>query len=250
MADNTTIEWADATVNAINGCTRVSPGCGGPGPHGGCYAERLAATRLRNHPSRPGLAIMTPNGPRWTGKVHLHEPELLKPLRWQKPRRIFWNAHGDIFHPAVPDEWIDRVFASCAATPQHTHMILTKRSERMRDYMNGPWQVRLLPHLKHLQDRPAGHGVMLQTTNGVLPNVWLGVSVEDQQAANERIPDLLHAPAARRFLSCDPFMGTGSTGVAAIRAGKRFEGIEHNPTHFATAVQRITEAYEAWREAA
>lgn len=216
MADNTSIEWADATVNAINGCTRVSPGCGGPGPHGGCYAERLAATRLRNHPSRPGLAIMTSNGPRWTGKVHLHEPELLKPLRWQKPRSIFWNAHGDPFHPAVPDEWIDSVFAVCALTPQHTHMILTKRSERMRKYLSAFIRgergvLHAARNLGRLDDAcdalsDAAKKYPACVSVGPLPNVWLGVSVEDQQAANERIPDLLATPAAKRFLSCEPLL--------------------------------------------
>ena len=217
MADNTSIEWADATVNAINGCTRVSPGCGGPGPHGGCYAERLAATRLRDHPSRPGLAIMTSNGPRWTGKVHLHEPELLKPLRWQKPRRIFWNAHGDIFHPAVPDEWIDSVFAVCALTPQHTHMILTKRSERMRKYLSAFIRgergvlhaARNLGRLDDACDALADAAKKYRrcVSFGPLPNVWLGVSVEDQTRADERIPDLLATPAAKRFLSCEPLLG-------------------------------------------
>lgn len=215
MADNTKIEWADATVNAINGCTRVSPGCGGPGPHGGCYAERLAATRLRNHPSRPGLAIMTINGPRWTGKVHLHEPELLKPLRWQKPRSIFWNAHGDIFHPAVLDEWIDSVFAVCALTPHHTHMILTKRSERMREYMTGGTIARQSAVWQAMYGyaKTAKAADVLDSWYGgpqphqwPLPNVWLGVSVEDQTRADERIPDLLATPAAKRFLSCEPLL--------------------------------------------
>lgn len=216
MADNTKIEWADATVNAINGCTRVSPGCGGPGPRGGCYAERLAATRLRNHPSRPGLATMTSAGPRWTGKVHLHEPELLKPLRWQKPRRIFWNAHGDTFHEKVPDEWIDRMFAICALTPQHTHMILTKRPARMRDYLaarDDDYGWRVIDTALDMAEREFGSNWTEHWWSTSpppfpkpLPNVWLGVSVEDQQAAEERIPDLLATPAAVRFLSCEPLL--------------------------------------------
>lgn len=236
MADNTTIEWADATVNAINGCTRVSPGCGGPGPHGGCYAERLAATRLRNHPSRPGLAIMTSNGPRWTGKVHLHETELLKPLRWQRARRIFWNAHGDIFHPAVLDEWIDRVFAVCALTRHHTHMILTKRSERMRRY------VATLPNRDDLVAQaalltgasPSYADRVMHAVRTPLANVWLGVSVEDQTRADEHREDFRNTPAAVKFVSYEPALGpvdwSGWEFVNQIIAGGE-SGPKARPPH-------------------
>lgn len=222
MSDGTKIEWADATVNAVNGCTRVSPGCGGPGDVGGCYAERLAATRLRDHPSRLGLAKMTSKGPRWTGEVSLHEPALLQPLAWKRPRRIFWNAHGDLFHEKVPDAWIDRVFAVCALTPQHTHMILTKRPERMRGYatdvrtpgriarviidmliaktikLREPWPVQTIGPIDEPNDI---------TVAWPLQNVWKGTSVEDQQRADERVPHLLATPAAVRFLSCEPLLG-------------------------------------------
>lgn len=208
MSDNTKIEWADATVNAINGCSVTSPGCTN------CYAMKLAGTRMKTHPTRAGLTIESKTGPVWNGEVRLHEPALLQPLSWSKPRRIFWNAHGDTFHDAVPDEWIDRVFAVAALTPQHTHMILTKRSKRMREYftkvrvcdgvcdsMSIVWDV--------AQDLAIEHGLLdrYQPTVRVLPNVWLGVSVEDQTRADERIPDLLATPAAVRFLSCEPLLG-------------------------------------------
>lgn len=208
MADNTKIEWADATVNAINGCSVTSPGC----TH--CYAMKLAGTRMKTHPTREGLTVESKAGPVWKGEVRLHEPALLQPLSWSKPRRIFWNAHGDPFHPAVPDEWIDRIFAVAALTPQHTHMILTKRSKRMREYftkvrvcdgvcdsMSIVWDV--------AQNMAIEHGLLdrYQPTIRVLPNVWLGVSVEDQTRADERIPDLLATPAAVRFLSCEPLLG-------------------------------------------
>ncbi|AHE51743.1 phage Gp37/Gp68 family protein [Sphingomonas sanxanigenens] len=227
MADGTKIEWADATVNAVNGCTRVSPGCGGPGPFGGCYAERLAATRLRDHPSRIGLAEMTSKGPRWTGEVSLHEPALLQPLAWKRPRRIFWNAHGDLFHEKVPDEWIDRVFAVCALTPQHTHMILTKRPERMRDYFasrsgdhhltawskaNKPGTLRITQQEVEAWLLPSAnddHRRLFGATNPgfPLPNVWLGTSVEDQQRADERREAFRDTPAAVRFVSYEPALG-------------------------------------------
>lgn len=201
VSDNTKIEWADATVNAVNGCSVTSPGCTN------CYAMRLAGTRMKHHPSRAGLTQDSKAGPVWTGEVRLHEPALLQPLAWKRPRRIFWNAHGDTFHDAVPDEWIDRVFAVCALTPQHTHMILTKRSVRMREYMTRldraakivPGAIRTIPQI--------GRDLMIATADWPLPNVWLGVSVEDQTRADERIPDLLATPAAVRFISAEPLLG-------------------------------------------
>ncbi|MGV3511866.1 MAG: phage Gp37/Gp68 family protein [Novosphingobium sp.] len=217
MADGTSIEWADATVNAINGCSVHSPGC----TH--CYAMKLAGTRMKNHPTRQGLTIETKAGPVWNGEVRLHEPALLQPLSWTEPRRIFWNAHGDTFHENVPDEWIDRIFAVAALTPQHTHMILTKRSARMRDYLSSPRASRriargIIDMLINKQakydeqtwpvisegDVDAPSDVLIRWP---LPNVWLGVSVEDQTRADERIPDLLATPAAVRFLSCEPLLG-------------------------------------------
>ncbi|MBA3053622.1 MAG: phage Gp37/Gp68 family protein [Sphingomonadales bacterium] len=201
MADTTRIEWTDATWNPVTGCTVTSPGCTN------CYAMKLAGTRLQHLQSRKGLTRDTKAGPVWTGEVRFNEQWLTQPLRWKKPRRIFVCAHGDLFHESVPDEWIDKVFAVMALAPQHTFQVLTKRSARMREYMNDLWQPRLVPHLRELQKRPKGHGVLLETTNGTLPNVWLGVSVEDQTRADERIPDLLATPAAVRWISAEPLLG-------------------------------------------
>lgn len=210
MADGTHIEWTDATVNAINGCSVLSPGC----KH--CYAMRLAGTRLRNHPSRAGLTQQTKAGPVWTGEVRLNEAALLQPLRWKRPRRIFWNAHGDTFHDAVPDEWIDRMFAVMALTPQHQHQVLTKRSTRMRAYFaKGSDAARLaiyeLANERKIDSICKNEVLFTRAINALahfpLRNVWLGVSVEDQARADERIPDLLVTPAAVRFLSCEPLLG-------------------------------------------
>lgn len=205
MADNTKIEWADATVNAVNGCSLVSPGCTN------CYAMRLAGTRMKNHPTRAGLTIDTKAGPVWNGKVRLNEAALLQPLSWKRPRRIFWNAHGDLFHPNMPYYWIDKVFAVCAMTPQHTHMILTKRSARMRTYFSDRvHRARLKTAvLDQVREWPGTWRTRPIVINSEwpLPNVWLGVSVEDQARADERIPDLLATPAAVRFLSCEPLLG-------------------------------------------
>lgn len=200
--DGTKIEWTDATWNPITGCSVVSPGCTN------CYAMRLAGTRLQHHPSRAGLTRDTKAGPVWTGEVRFNEQWLDQPLRWKRPRRIFVCAHGDLFHEAVPDEWIDRVFAVMALAPQHVFQVLTKRPERMRDYMlrlvaanqehgpDGP----LVPERCTWNDLTAtGH-------HHPLPNVWLGTSVEDQARADERIPILLDTPAAVRWISAEPLL--------------------------------------------
>lgn len=240
MADGTKIEWADATVNAINGCSVTSPGC----TH--CYAMKLAGTRMRDHPTRKGLTIETKAGPVWNGEVRLHESALLQPLSWSKPRRIFWNAHGDTFHDAVPDKWIDRIFAVAALTPQHTHMILTKRSKRMREYFGEG-------RLQHVQDaayrlaatsagtwnEAAGMRARQSCidalhriddrTNAGFRNVWLGVSVEDQTRADERIPDLLATPAAVRFLSCEPLLG--QVDLMHVDVGAYMNGLTGREAH-------------------
>jgi protein gp37 len=184
MSDHTTIEWTDATWNPITGCAIVSPGCTN------CYAMRLAGTRLQHHPSRAGLTRETKAGPVWTGEVRLNEDWLTQPLSWHRPRRIFVCAHGDLFAEGVPDEWIDRVFAVMTLTSRHVFQVLTKRPERMRDYIKSHWH----PNAPPLMHWP-------------LPNVWLGVSVEDQRRADERIPILLDTPAAVRWISAEPLLG-------------------------------------------
>lgn len=194
MSDNTKIEWADATLNYANGCSVLSPGCTN------CYAMKQA----HRFPVRQGLSQKTKGGMVWTGEVRLNDKALQQALAWKCGRKIFWNAHGDIFHDAVTDEAIDRLFAVCALTPQHTHMILTKRSSRMREYFAAaPW-LRWLPHIHEMIGR---REVSRLSYSGALPNVWLGVSVEDQTRADERIPDLLATPAAVRFVSAEPLLG-------------------------------------------
>ncbi len=175
----TKIEWCDETWNVLTGCTRVSPGCEN------CYAERLAATRMKNHPRYEGVSQMTPAGPRFTGEVRCHEQLLDVPRRWRKPRMIFVSAQSDLFHPLVPAEFIAKVFATMAEARQHRFQVLTKRPERAADLLNDP---------------PGG-------TTWPLPNVWIGTSVEDQQRAEERIPLLSQIPAAVRFVSCEPLLG-------------------------------------------
>lgn len=198
MAATSSIEWTDATWNPITGCTLVSEGCRN------CYAARVAATRLKNHPSRKGLARINAGGvAKFTGDVRFNQKWLDQPLRWKTPRRIFVCAHGDLFHESVPDDWIDRVFAVMALAPHHTFQVLTKRPERMRAYLGGHWQQRLIRGMEMLRAGPAA----LSTKNGALRNVWLGVSVEEQITANARVSILLDTPAALRFVSAEPLLG-------------------------------------------
>lgn len=236
MADGTKIEWTDATVNAVNGCSLASPGCTN------CYAMRLAGTRLRNHPSRAGLTIDTKAGPVWNGEVRLNEDALLVPLRWTRPRKIFWNAHGDLFHPNVPDEWIDRQFAVMALTPQHTHQVLTKRPDRMWEYVT-----RLVEEPSQLTARrfaqvwPSGVKTPKDGITLPLANVWLGTSVEDQTRADERIPHLLATPAAVRFLSCEPLLGP----IDLVETGA-IETDSYGPGHTPSAVRTFTRGLVDW----
>ena len=240
MSDTTSIEWTDATWNPITGCSVHSPGCTN------CYAMLLAGTRLKNHPSREGLTRETGGRPKWTGEVRFNMDWLDLPLRWKRPRRIFVCAHGDLFHESVPDEWIDRVFAVMALCPQHTFQVLTKRAARMREYLTAKKVVKRIctiaadlristapdpkrwPKKFHARLQSSAKFTAWVADGGIaatifnreepnrdwpswvcwpLPNVWLGVSVEDQQRADERIPDLLNTPAAVRWLSCEPLLG-------------------------------------------
>ena len=179
MADKTQIEWADATWNPITGCSQVSPGCRE------CYAMILAGGRLKNHPSRSGLTVETATGPKWNGVLKFNSDWLTLPFSWKKPRRIFVCAHSDLFHENVPADWINRILDIMACCPWHQFLVLTKRAQRMQAYMR-----HRMPGLR-----------------GFLPNLWLGVSVETQHYANERIPLLLDTPAAVRWISAEPLLG-------------------------------------------
>ena len=192
------IEWTDETWNPTLGCSRVSAGC----EH--CYAERFAHRGLS--PSHHGLTVDSGKGPRWTGEVRLLPERLDQPLRWRKPRRIFVDSMSDLFHESVPDEFIDRVFAVMALCPQHTFQVLTKRPERMRDYLKN--HVAGGRHIWTAAQRiemPGGRHKA--ETSWPLPNVWLGASIENQETADERIPHLLATPAAVRFVSAEPLLG-------------------------------------------
>ena len=174
MSGKTKIEWATHQWNPVTGCSKVSQGC----KH--CYAERewprLAAPR-----AKPNI---------YTGRaftdVMCHPEKLDIPLHWREPRRIFVNSMSDLFHESVPDSFIIDVFNVMYDAKQHTFQVLTKRPERMRDFLIGT----------------SGCGM----GGELMPNVWFGVSVEDQATADERIPVLLQIPAAVRWVSAEPLL--------------------------------------------
>lgn len=219
MADGTKIEWTEATWNPITGCSLASPGCTN------CYAMKLAGTRMRKHRSRAGLTTKTKAGPVWNGNLVFNPEWLDQPLRWKRPRRIFVCAHSDLFHENMPEEWIDRVFAVMALAPQHTFQVLTKRADRMREYMQrrSGKLARFMIDEYLIRGKGTGHVVRAEwpvkslgdidlpddvaMRQWPLPNVWLGVSVEDQKRAEDRIPDLLDTPAAVRWISAEPLLG-------------------------------------------
>ena len=254
---DTNIAWTDKTWNPSTGCTRVSEGCDN------CYAFKLHDQRYmknltvaRDIMERPfpGGALQMATTARDRGhelpfpaqydkpfsQVQLLPDRLDAPLHWRKPQKVFVNSMSDLFHEDVPDEFIDRVVATMALTPWHTYQVLTKRPERMREYMTalvkgkwaGRWRVdgqpgtdvhfrmtgalaELLPNVPPQalnraaewfeHSDPEADETFLP--NWPLPNVWLGVSVENQAAADLRIPQLMKVPAAVHWASAEPLLG-------------------------------------------
>ena len=202
MAEHSSIEWTDATWNPVTGCSVVSPGCTN------CYAMKLAGTRLKYHWSRIGLTRDSKAGPVWTGEVRFNAEWLTQPLQWKRPRKIFVCAHGDLFADGVPDAWIDQVFAVMALAPWHTFQVLTKRAARMQAYLaTGDTVARIGAAQSEIDPEVSCYDNVGQDAVWPLRNVWLGVSAEDQRRADERIPDLMRAPAAVRFVSVEPALG-------------------------------------------
>jgi protein gp37 len=206
MADGTGIEWTDATWNPVRGCSRKSEGCRF------CYAEPIAARFSGEGLPYHGFADRGRAGSKWTGKVELVPSALHLPLHWRKPRRIFVNSMSDLFHENLPDVEIDQVFAVMALSVQHCMQVLTKRPDRMRSYCEDPaTPLRVWLAAGEIMDPLWALGVHGAHWGGDTPwplrNVWLGVSIEDQPAADGRVNDLLATPAAKRFLSCEPLLG-------------------------------------------
>jgi protein gp37 len=196
----TGIEWTDKTWNPVVGCRRISEGC----RH--CYAKTLHDQRHKAF--KEGKKVPAQYAKPFE-QVQLMPDRLRDPLSWRKPCRVFVNSVSDLFHEDVNFEFIDRVFTTMALAKQHTFQVLTKRPERMREYFAGYRKSPVMPSLGvTFKDLPPDDicregGTLIAP----LPNVWLGVSVENQAAADERIPHLLATPAAVRFLSCEPLLG-------------------------------------------
>lgn len=201
---STGIGWTDETWTIVTGCSKVSAGCSN------CYAESLA----------PRLAAMCKEGytdKPWTvgnavENVTLRPERLDQPLRWKKPRRVFVTSMGDLFHELVPDEFIDQVFAVMALASQHTFQVLTKRPERMAEYLTqsfGRIADTIISMRRSRGDKgvvvPLGH-IAPGTAWWPLRNVWLGVSLEDDRVRH-RLDELKRVPAVVRFLSCEPLLG-------------------------------------------
>jgi len=175
VSEQSAIEWTDATWNPVTGCTKVSPGCAN------CYIERTPPFRMAGRRFVKGAI-----------PVLLHPERLDQPLRWRKPRWVFLCSLADLFHEDVPEEFIQQVFVTMEGAPRHTFQVLTKRPERMRQL---------------LTDAVFRSGVESVFGSWPLPNVHLGVSVENQRMADERIPELLRCTAVVHFISCEPLLG-------------------------------------------
>lgn len=215
----TSIEWTEEVWNPVTGCDKISPGCA----H--CYAEVMAKRCKAMGNARYANGF----------KVTLQPDKLGEPLKWRKPRKVFVNSMSDLFHEEVPFEFIAAVFGVMAACPGHTFQVLTKRPERMLEFfrwMEAERRGYMHEHRGLLWDhlgQIAGEQFSQRTSQAAfrardgdvvprsigdmcawpwpLPNVWLGVSVEDQQRADERIPLLLQCPAAVRWISAEPLLG-------------------------------------------
>ncbi|MGX9425839.1 MULTISPECIES: DUF5131 family protein [Bradyrhizobium] len=173
----TSIEWTDATWNPVAGCTVLTAGCTN------CYAMRMAARlEAMGLDKYAGLTRKSGGRAKWTGKIRVDYGALETPLTWKKARRVFVNSMSDLFHPEVPVEFIAAVWKTMAATPHHTYQILTKRPQRMAS-------------------------VLSSDSFTVLPNVWLGTSVEDGRVLH-RLDELRDVPAAIRFVSFEPLIGS------------------------------------------
>lgn|SRR3990167_11210555 len=215
MASN--IEWTEETWNPLAGCSIVSPGC-----HN-CYAATMA-NRLQAMGQDKYRSTTDEHG--WTGRINLDEASLALPLKWKKPRTVFVNSMSDLFHENVPELFIDKTFAVMALANQHTFQVLTKRADRMAEYILGltdPERLRRIMNLNVAGEEHRAGAYSLSSlahrsnpapfqprTQFLAPfrNIWLGVSVEDQKRADERIPHLLRCPAIVRFLSCEPLLET------------------------------------------
>lgn len=227
----TSIAWTDYCWNITDGCSRTiaegadTSGCGDP-TGGGCYAEQMAYRFSGPGLYYEGLVRMTPNGARWTGKVRFNAHKLADPLRLRGNQLIFVASTSDPFHRGFSDDEIAAMYGGMAATGgRHIFQLLTKRAKRRREWHEWILRAAALANggvgmtpaaycfamaQKLCDDKALRKGEVVDAamrSSWPLPNVWEGVSVEHQPAAHDRIPDLLHTPAALRWLSIEPMLG-------------------------------------------
>lgn len=215
----TKIHWTDETINPVVGCSKMSSGCAS------CYAEiiarRLAAMGLEQYQGVISFG-------KWNGLTAFVPSELEKPYKWKAHRSVFVSSMGDLFHKTVPFGWVDEVMRMVWDNPRHTFIVLTKRPENMRRYFTGlatsgltaEASKRLLQNINYARQDHGWHLRYLR--GGALHNLVCGVSVEDQQTADDRIPVLLEIPAAKRFISLEPMVGPVSLRPDDL---KRLDGV-------------------------
>lgn len=222
MGATSKIEWTGRSDwNPIRGCTRVSPGCGGPGVHGGCYAEAIAGRFSGPGHAFHGFATRTNAGARWTGRVEVQWERLTLPLSWRKPAVIFANSMSDVFHEALPMDQVAQIYGVAVAAHHlrgHTTQIVTKRAGRAGDLLNDPdfWDMVNAFASAHVIERVDPLDRRSDDARATLddygpenppPGVWLGVSVENQQWADKRRSAWRAVPAVIRFVSYEPALG-------------------------------------------
>jgi protein gp37 len=231
----TKIQWTDQTWNPIVGCSKISAGCQN------CYAFSAAnSARLQQFQQYQKVA-------KWDGTVELVESQLLKPLSWKKPQRIFVCSMSDLFHESIPFDWIDQIFAVMAIANHHTFQILTKRPGHIQEYLESEPEERILKVLENLdlksnflliaQELAIKHfqHYLKKTASfqNFFPNVWLGTTVENQKTANSRIALLFDTMAQVRFLSCEPLLENlklDLTGINWVIVGGE-SGTNARPCH-------------------
>lgn len=202
MAGRTSIEWTEWTWNPVRGCSRVSPGCER------CYAERQAIRGSGPDGPFEGLVRSSAAGPRWTGEIRFLPEALLWPLG-RRAESVFVNSMSDLFHEGVSAEQIRAILGVIAATPWTVFQVLTKRPERALEVLRGLDAERCIRSTLKLvgPNMKAGRLETHAARAWPLSNLWLGVSVEDQRRARERIPTLQRIPAAVRWVSAEPLLG-------------------------------------------
>lgn len=231
----TTIAWCDETWNPLLGCSRQGPGCDN------CYAMLFMHRNLR--PEHRGLTILRPAsharpGVDWSGEVRMLPERLALPFTWRKPARIFTTSASDPFHPRVPFEYVAAIFGIVAATPWLTHLMLTKQPDRARAFFRwyegtsgaGASSIAALYEARSQLDKHASdtaHAVdrvqlsLRSPPPWPLPNLHLGVSVEDKRRADERIPELLACSNALPWISAEPLLEGFSIAPWLDRPGRR-----------------------------